>query len=72
MMLAEKIFSLDSRKTEHFRNLIERQSLLAVGLKTNSLEGSTGHITTSSGKPLGNLVGDVQGNFHVLSLPREG
>jgi hypothetical protein len=45
--------------------------VLVVALKGNGFERSAGHITAGSRKPLGDVVGDVQRNFHVLGLARE-
>jgi len=37
MVSTEKIFRLDARKSEHFRNLVERQSLLPVAFQSDRL-----------------------------------
>jgi len=71
MVLAQKILSLNAGKAQHFRNLVKGQSALAVALKGNGFERSAGHIAAGSRKPLGDVVGDVQRNFHALSLARE-
>src|ERR1700746_645669 len=62
---------LAAETPQHLRNLVKCQSLLAVALKGNGFERSAGHIAAGSRKLLGDVVGDVQRNFHVLSLARE-
>jgi len=45
--------------------------VLAVALKGNGFERSAGHIAAGSRQPLGDVVGDVQRNFHILGSARE-
>jgi len=45
--------------------------VLAVALEGKGFERSAGHIAAGSRKPLGDVVGDVQRNFHILSSARE-
>ncbi len=62
-MLAQKIFRLDPGKAQHFRNLVESQSLVAIALQGESFHGAARNIPTG-GKPLSNVIGDAEGDFH--------
>ena len=68
---AKKIFGLDSGKIQHLRNLVQSECLVAVAFEGDCLQGAARHIAAGGGKPLRDLVGDVQGNFHASSLARE-
>lgn len=67
MMLAKKIFALHARKPEHFGDLVKRQDLLAIAFKREGFKHPAGHIPAQSGKPLGNIVREVERNVHCLN-----
>jgi hypothetical protein len=71
MVLAHKIFGLYPGQAQHFRNLVESQSLVAVALQGESFQGPARDIPTS-GKPLSNVIGDAEGNFHKLEFNTPG
>lgn len=48
-MLSPKIIGLDPRQTQHFRNLIEGQGLVAVTFQSESLESAAGDIAARGG-----------------------
>src|SRR5208337_816646 len=66
-VLAPKIPGLYTGQAKHFRDLVESQSLVAVALQGESFECTARDIPTG-GKPLSNVIGDVEGNFHDWSL----
>ncbi len=68
MVLAQKIFRLDSGETKHFRNLKQSQGLLAIAFESQSLQGAAGEVLTCRGKPLGHIVRNMERNFHRLTL----
>jgi hypothetical protein len=68
MVVAQKIFRLDSGEAQHFRNLVERQSLFAVPFESDSFQDAAGHIAAGNRKPLGHIVRDVKGDLHSQSL----
>jgi len=66
-MLAQEIFCLYPGQAQHFRNLVECESLVAVALQGQSFRCSARHIPIR-GKPLRNVVRDTEDNFHELEL----
>ena len=48
MVLTQEVFRLDARKPQHFRNLVERESLLTVCLYSDGLQDVAGHVAAGS------------------------
>ena len=68
MVLAQKIFRLDSGLTKHFRNLVKAQGLIAVAFQSEGLQSTTRDIAARSGKPPSYFVRNAQGNIHNLQF----
>jgi hypothetical protein len=68
MVLAQKIFRLDSGQTKHFRNLVKGQGLIAVAFQSGGFQGTAGNIAARGGQPPSHIVGNVQDEIHTLQF----
>ena len=72
MVPAQKIFRFDPRQTQHFRNLVESQGLIAIALKRQGFQGAARDISTVGGKALSHIVRNAKNNFHILKFNMRG
>jgi len=67
-MPTQEIFRLDPGQTQHFRNLIEGQSLIAVALESQGFQGAAREVSPRGGKSFGHVIRNTELNFHVLKF----
>jgi hypothetical protein len=69
-MPAQKIFGLDTRQAQHFGDLIERQSLLAVTFERERFQHTTRDVATGDRQAFSDVIWNAEDHFHAPSLTR--
>ena len=63
-MSSQEVFRLHSAQAQHLRNLVKRQSLVAIALQSEASAHRKTLFSVASQNPPGALVRDAQRDFH--------
>jgi hypothetical protein len=67
-MAAQEILGFDASQAQHFGDLIQRQSLLAVAFQRERFERTARDVAAGDRQAFSNIIWNAENDFHGLSL----